>query len=110
MNCLKIADRALFSGDFVNPSQTLRISSGLWLRALAQDSTKKIGAEARHKEEILQKGYGYRLMVKNFRHLLSRVGFKEEKIVKELEKILFEDYGTLFEKVVALIAKKAKLP
>jgi len=36
----KIADRALFSGDFVNPfpdpSQTLRISSGLWLRALAQ--------------------------------------------------------------------------
>ena len=75
-----------------------------------EDFLKKIGAEARHKEEILQKGYGYRLMVKNFRHLLSRVGFKEEKIVKELEKILFEDYGTLFEKVVALIAKKAKLP
>jgi len=34
----KIADRNLFSGDFVIPSQTLRIGSGLRLRALAQDS------------------------------------------------------------------------
>ena len=27
---------------------------------------KKLGAEARHKAEILEKGYGYALMVKNF--------------------------------------------
>ena len=71
---------------------------------------KKLGAEARHKAEILEKGYGYALMVKNFRHLLQRLGYNEQTVIKKLQKMLFEDYGTLYDKVVEMIAKKARLP
>jgi hypothetical protein len=42
--------------------------------------------------------------------LLKRIGVKEKEAVKELEKILLDDYTLLYRRVVAWIAEKAKLP
>jgi len=41
--------------------------------------------------------------------LLKRIGVDGKEAVKELEKILLDDYAFLYKKVVARIAEKAKL-
>jgi hypothetical protein len=70
----------------------------------------KPNAKLQFKKRILEEGYGYRFHVQNFRYLLKRIGVKEKEAVKELEKILLDDYTLLYERVVAWIAEKAKLP
>lgn len=42
--------------------------------------------------------------------MLQRLGYNEQTVIKKLQKMLFEDYGTLYDKVVEMIAKKARLP
>jgi len=42
--------------------------------------------------------------------LLKRIGVDGKEAVKELEKILLDDYTLLYRRVVAWIAEKAKLP
>jgi len=69
----------------------------------------KPDAKLQFKKKILEEGYGYNSLVQNFRYLLKRIGVKEKEAVKELEKILLDDYNILYERVVAWIAEKAKL-
>lgn len=42
--------------------------------------------------------------------MLKRIGVDGKEAVKELEKILLDDYTLLYRRVVAWIAEKAKLP
>jgi len=70
----------------------------------------KPDAKLQFKKKILEEGYGYYLYVQNFRYLLKKIGVKEKEAVKELEKILLDDYTLLYKRVVAWIAEKAKLP
>jgi len=70
----------------------------------------KPDAKLQFKERILEEGYGYNPLVQNFRYMLKKIGVKEKEAVKELEKILLDDYTLLYKRVVAWIAEKAKLP
>jgi SPP1 gp7 family putative phage head morphogenesis protein len=70
----------------------------------------KPDAKLQFKQMILERGYGYSVQVKNFRYMLKKIGVKEKEAVKELEKILLDDYVLLYRRVVAWIAEKAKLP
>ena len=74
------------------------------------DFLRKLGGEAKYKAQILEGGYGYKEMVNNLRYLLKRIGYKEEAVVRRLQKMLFEDYGELYDRVVEMIAKKTRLP
>jgi len=69
----------------------------------------KPDAKLQFKKKILEEGYGYSSLVQNFRYLLKKIGVKEKEAVKELEKILLDDYILLYRRVVAWIAEKAKL-
>jgi hypothetical protein len=70
----------------------------------------KPDAKLQFKQMILERGYGYSIQVQNFRYMLKKLGVKEKEAVKELEEILLDDYALLYERVVAWIAEKAKLP
>jgi hypothetical protein len=54
------------------------------------------------------KGAGNTTRGRNFRCLLKRIGVEEKEAVKELEKILLDDYTLLYKRVVAWIAEKSK--
>ena len=63
------------------------------------DFIKKLGGEATHQNEILDKGYGYEGWINDFRSKLKIYEIDEKQAVKDLMPSLMEDYGSIGKKV-----------
>lgn len=61
---------------------------------------KLLGGKAYNKARILRQGLAYESYVYNFRQLLNRLKIKEREFIKDLEPVLFEDYGKIYETVI----------
>jgi len=66
---------------------------------------KKLGGQAMHQADIIEKGYGYSSYVTNFRTLLKRAGVDEAKEIAKFQEILLDDYATIHENLAAHISK-----
>lgn len=63
------------------------------------DFIKKLGGEATHQNEILDKGYGYEGWINDFRSKLKTYEIDEKQAVKDLMPSLMQDYGSIGKKV-----------
>ena len=67
---------------------------------------KVLGGSARHKADIIKKGYGYAGSVADFRKILSEVGIDEKKFTEEVFELIGEDKDKFLSGLVELLEKK----
>jgi hypothetical protein len=72
------------------------------------DFIKKLGGEAVHQKEILDKGYGYQGWINDFRTKLKTYEIDEKQAVKDLMPSLMEDYSSIGKKVNEYFIANAK--
>lgn len=72
------------------------------------DFIKKLGGEAIHQTEILEKGYGYQGWINDFRAKLKTYGIDEKQAVKDFMPHLMSDYSSIGSKVNEYFIANAK--
>jgi len=66
---------------------------------------RAFGGKASHKKQIIEDGVGYRKWVKGFRERLKKHRIPEAKALRELKKVLLEDYSKIPTKLQELFDK-----
>lgn len=66
---------------------------------------RAFGGKASHKKQIIEDGVGYRKWVKGFRERLKKHRIPEAKALRELKKVLLEDYSKIPAKLQELFDK-----
>lgn len=72
------------------------------------DFIKKLGGEAVHQKDILDKGYGYQGWINDFRTKLKTYEIDEKQAVQDLMPSLMEDYSSIGKKVNEYFVANAK--
>ena len=97
-----------------NKVVAMEVVNQLCARKTYPDFLKKIGAEARHYEEVKKQGYGYKQEIVNLRAIFEKYNINEEKFFRHFEnRIIVNDYDMIFDNMVKFLrgekVKKAEI-
>jgi SPP1 gp7 family putative phage head morphogenesis protein len=70
---------------------------------------RDLGTKAQMKKVIIENGWGYSHWVSNIRLLIKKIGIKERAILKEVENILLDDSGMIYDRIIELFSRMTNI-